>query len=154
MLDCTTATDVVRMEPTWVFGTANGAPTGGDLEINVARVDLRDVGDFNWSDGGPTPPNPAQFVVDEHNLGAGQGIVASTPVVALGFFPSVHDANQDFMGSVVANRSLLPSLLLIRDRLNGMTVTTTTTGLAPVHVLRSARSPQGRGGQGLRGRPT
>jgi hypothetical protein len=138
VLDLTTATDVVRMEPTWILGTANGAPTSGDLEIDLARVDLRDQSDFNWGEGGPTPPNPAQFVIDEHNLGVAQGIVAGKPIVALGFFPPIDDANQDFVASVVANRELLPSLLLIRDRLNGMTVTTTTTGASLDYTFSGA----------------
>ncbi|MSR62637.1 MAG: hypothetical protein EXS08_09365 [Planctomycetes bacterium] len=127
VLDVSTASDVIRMEPTWVSGTANGAPTGGQLEIDVARVDLRDVGDFSWSEGGTTPPNPTNFILDENNLGAGQSITNGTPVVALGFFPAVDDGNEDFVAAVVANRDLLPSALLIRDRANGVTVTTPTT---------------------------
>jgi hypothetical protein len=127
-LDATMATDVVRMEPTWVFGTANGAPTAGDLEIDLARVGLRDQADFNWNESGTTPPTPANFVLAENNLGAGQGIVAGEPVVAVGIFAPVDDATQDFDAIVVANRELLPSLLLIRERLNGFTVSTATTG--------------------------
>lgn len=138
LLDVTTATDVVRMEPTWVFGTANGAPTAGDLEIDLARVNLRDQADFTWSEGGTTPPDPAMFVLDENNLGAGQGIVAGKPIVALGFFPPVDDANQDFVAAIVANRELLPSLLLIRERLNGFTVSTTTTGTSIDYTFMGA----------------
>jgi hypothetical protein len=128
VLDVTMPTDVVRMEPTWIFGTANGAPTAGDLEIDLQRVGLRDQADFSWNESGTTPPTPATFMIAENGLGTGQGIVAGKPVVALGFFAPVDDANQDFDAAVVANRELLPSLLLIRERLNGFTVSTMTTG--------------------------
>lgn len=127
-LDVTTATDVVRMEATWIFGTANGAPTAGQLEINLLRVDLRDVSLFSWNESGTNPPTPATFVVgDPGNLGTGQGIVASTPIVALGFFAPVDTAGSDYTAGVLANRRLLPSLLLVRDRANGKVVTTMTS---------------------------
>lgn len=127
-LDLTTATDVVRLEPTHVYGLANGAPNAGLLEINVARVDLRDVGDFNWAQGGATPADPAQFVIsDPNNLGTGQGIVAGTPVEAVGFFSDVNDSGPDFVASSLVNRELTASLFLLRDRANGLTVTLPNT---------------------------
>jgi hypothetical protein len=127
-LDATTATDVVRMEPTWIFGTANGAPTGGQLDIDLARVDLRDVSIFSWSESGTNPPTPANFIVgDPSNLGTGKMIVAGKPIVALGFFAPVDTAGADFVASTLDNREKLPSLLLIRDRTNGTIVTTSTT---------------------------
>lgn len=132
VLDVTTATDVVRMEPTWVFGTANEVPETAnpdELEIDLQRVDLRDVGLFDWGDGGLTPPTPTAFRVgDPINLSGGQGITVGTPIVALGFFAPVDDTDADLAAGVLANRELLPSLLLIRDRVNGTIVTTDTSG--------------------------
>jgi hypothetical protein len=129
VLDVTTATDVIRMEPTWVAGIANAAPAGGELELDLVRVDLRDAGIFSWNEGGPTAPDPDNFVLeDANNLATGQGIAAGTPVVALGFFTPIDDAGgTDFAAGVLANRELLPSVLLIRDRANGMTVATATS---------------------------
>lgn len=127
-LDVSTATDVVRLEPTHVYGLANGAPNPGLLEINVLRVDLRDVGVFNWAQGGATPADPAQFVIsDPNNLGPGQGIVAGTPVEAVGFFSDVNDSGPDFVASSLVNRELTASLFLLRDRANGLTVTLPNT---------------------------
>ena len=130
-LDVATATDVVRMEPTWIFGTANEVPgtaTPGQLEIDLARVDLRDVSLFNWSESGTNPPNPTSFTVaDPGNLSTGQMIMPGTPVVALGFFSPVDDAGADYTAGVLANRELLPSLLLVRDRTGGTAVMTTTS---------------------------
>jgi hypothetical protein len=127
VLDVTTTTDVVRMEPTWIFGHALGAPTGGELHISLVRVDLRDQALFDWAWGDTDPADPADFVIDEHNLGAGQGItggVVMSPIVARGFFAPVDDAGRDLDASILANRTLLPSLLLIRERIGGYTVTT------------------------------
>ncbi|HEX6885144.1 MAG TPA: hypothetical protein VF530_17350 [Planctomycetota bacterium] len=129
-LDASTATDVVRMQPTWVFGEAAGAPAGGVLTMDLVRVDLRDQADFTWSDSGTNPPTPTAFTIEEHNLGIGQGIGATTPVIALGFFAPVDAPGSDFDAALVANRELLPSLLLVRDRLNGFTTTTTATAAA------------------------
>jgi hypothetical protein len=149
VLDATLATDVVRMEPTWVFGTANEVPgtaNPGQLEIDLARVDRRDVGLFDWADGGTTPPTPTAFTLgDPSNLSGGQGIVATTPIVAVGFFAPVDDAGADFVASVIANRALLPSLLLIRDRANGMTVTTTTTSSSIDYDFMNAPLPLEKG---------
>jgi hypothetical protein len=125
-IDLTTSTDVVRVEPTRVFGIANGAPTGGELEVDLVRVELRDAATFNWGQGGAAPADPDNFVMSVANLGTGQGIVAGTPVVATGFFTPANDAGTvDFIASSLANRNRTASLLLVRDRANGLTVTPT-----------------------------
>ncbi len=136
-LDVTTPTDVVRCEPTHLYGLANGAPNAGLLEITVARVDLRDVGLFNWAQGGPTPADPDHFVLSVGNLGTGQGIVAGTPVEAVGFFSDVNDSGPDFVASSLANRELVSSLLLIRDRANGLTVTLPSTSSSEIEFAFS-----------------
>lgn len=127
-LDVTTATDVVRLEPTWVSGIANAAPAGGEVDIDLVRVDLRDAAIFNWAEGGATFADPDAFILDDaYNLATGQGIANGTPVVALGFFSGVDDTGPDFVAGVLANRSLLPSVLLVRDRMNGLTIATATS---------------------------
>jgi len=124
-MDATGATSVVRMLPTRVLGFATGAPAGGTLSIDLVRVDLRPDTAFNWPAGGTTPPNPDLFELQVGSLGDGQGIVAGTPVEARGFFPAVDDAAEDFVASSLTNRELAPSLMFIRNRPGGMTVSVT-----------------------------
>ena len=58
--------------------------------------------------------------------------MAGKPVEALGFFTAADDAGTvDFTASTLANRDLIPSLFLLRDRANGLTVTPTT---AATHI--------------------
>lgn len=121
--DVTATTDVVRTEPSHIYGLALGAPASGQLTIDLQRVDLRDVNLFTWSEGGATPANPSSLVVDVGSLATGQGITVGTPVEAIGYFSAFSDAGSDFVASVVANRELTPSILVIRDRANGLTVT-------------------------------
>ena len=122
-MSATSTTSVVRVEPTRVLGFATGAPAGGVLTIDLARVDLRPESAFNWSAGGTTPPDPNQFHLQVGALGLGQGIVAGTPVEARGFFPAIDDGAEDFVASSLTNRALAPSLMFIRNRPGGMTVT-------------------------------
>jgi hypothetical protein len=126
-LDATAADAVVRLQPTRVLGFAAGAPSAGTLTIDLARVDLRPDTAFTWADGGTTPPDPNAFTIQVGSLGSGLGIVAGTPVEARGFFPAVDDGNDDFVASSLVNRDLVPSLLFVRDRPGGFTVTTTTS---------------------------
>jgi hypothetical protein len=126
-LDLSMPTDVARLEPTHVFGIASGAPTAGKLVIDLARVDLRDASLFAWNEGGATPADPANFVLQVGNLGAGKGITAGTPVHASGFFTALGVADSDFVASTLVNAENVPaSLLLVRDRASGLTVTPTT----------------------------
>jgi hypothetical protein len=126
-MDATGATDVVRMQPTWVLGHANGAPVAPDLEIALARVDVRPESAFNWPAGGPTPPDPLHFKVLVNNLGSGLGIALNTPVAARGFFPAIDDAGDDFQATTLANLSQVPSLMLVRNRPAGFTLTAAAT---------------------------
>jgi hypothetical protein len=129
-LDCTTATDVVRVEPTHVFGFAAAAPALGELTIQLTRIDLLQESAFTWAEGGTTPADPNAFVLNVANLGAGQGITTGTPVEATGFFTDVGDGTVDFVATTLTNRELMPSLLLVRDRANGLGLSTTfATGI-------------------------
>lgn len=124
-LDCTTSTDVIRVEPTRIYGFASGAPTAGELTLELTRVDLRDEAQFSWNEGGATPADPDALVISVGQLGTGQGITAGTPVEATGFFSGVADADADFTATALTNRELMPSLLLIRDRANGLGLSAT-----------------------------
>ena len=124
-LDCTTTTDVIRVEPTRVFGFVADTTIPGELTIQLTRVDLLLESAFTWSEGGATPANPNAFVLDVGNLGAGQGIVNGTPIEATGFFTDVGNSTLDFEALTLINRSLLPSLLLLRDRVNGFGLSST-----------------------------
>jgi hypothetical protein len=126
-MDATGARNVIRMQPTWVLGHANGAPVPPDLQINLTRVDQRDQSVFNWSASGSTPPDPTHFNLLVNNLGTGLNITSTTPVAARGFFPAIDDGNEDFQATILSNLSLVPSLMLVRDRPAGFTVTVTAS---------------------------
>lgn len=141
-MDATGTRDVVRMQPTRVLGFAGGAPAGGVLTIDLARVDLRPGSAFNWPGGGPTPPDPDAFDLAVGALGTGLGIGAGTPVEARGFFPAIDDATEDFDASSLTNRALAPSLMLIRNRPAGMTVSV-TAGPTLIEVALSGATTAG-----------
>ena len=124
-LDISTPTDVVRCEPTTVRGTVVSIPTPNKLEIDLVSVDFRDAAAFTWAEGGPTPADPDHFFMQVGNLAVGKGIGIGTPVVATGFFSAPADAGDDFTASTLVNSAQMPSLLLIRDRAAGLTVTPT-----------------------------
>jgi hypothetical protein len=126
-MDATAVRDVIREQPTWVLGHANGAPAGPDLEINLVRVDQRDQTAFTWASSGTPPTDPAHFNMLVNNLWAGLNIAPATPVAARGFFPAIDDTNEDFQATVLANLSLVPSLMLVRNRPAGQTVAVAAT---------------------------
>jgi hypothetical protein len=126
-MDATSANSVVRLQPTRVLGFANGSPSAGVLTMSLVRVDLRNADVFNWDESGPTPPDPKSFTVNVGSLGDGLGIGTETAVEARGFFPTVQDANQDFVANALTNRDLAPSLVIVFDEDGGFTTTTTTS---------------------------
>jgi len=126
ILDATATTDVIRLQPTRLLGSAAGAPAGGTQTLNLTRVDLRLQNTFTWADSGTTPPNPAAMTATVANLGQGLGIGAGDPIAITGFFRSVDDGSTDFLATALENRALgtsLNTLMVIHDRANGMTVT-------------------------------
>jgi hypothetical protein len=133
ILDVTGAADVIRMQPTMVLGFSNAAPASGQLEIELARVDLRLENAFTWTDSGATPPDPLQFVMEIGTLASqpeGLGIHAGnlvTPVSAVGYFAPIDDTGADFVATRLVNRRLANSLLVVHDRDGGLTVTPTVT---------------------------
>ena len=124
-MDATAATSVARMQYTNVSGHANGAPASGDLELTLAKVDLRPQADFTWADSGTPATDPAHFVAAVGSLGNGLGIVAATPVWARGFFPPISDTGPDFQATSLANLNLVPDLMFVRNRPGGLTVAAT-----------------------------
>ena len=140
-MDATSPASVVKMIPTSVLGFAAGAPAGGVLTIDLARVDLRPDSAFNWPGGGTTPPDPNALEIAVGGLGVGLGIGAGTPVEARGFFPAVDDAGSDHVASSLTNRALAASLMLIRNRPGGMTVDlTASAGVIEVDMTGATTS--------------
>ena len=125
-MDATGTTDVVRMEPTRIFGFSGGAVTSGVMTIDLNRVDLRPEGDFNWAGSGATPPDPDAFEVQVGTLDQGLGITAGTPVEARGFFAAVDDTDEDQVATALTNHATSPSLLFVRNLPGGITVTPTS----------------------------
>lgn len=122
-LDMVSGTSVARVQPTRVLGHATSAPSGGVLELDLVRVELRPESAFQWSSGGATPPDPNAFAVLATGLATGLGIGANTAVEARGYFAPIDDASQDFLALTVTNRDDAPSAVLIADRDAGYTVT-------------------------------
>lgn len=139
-----TAADVVRIEPSHLFGQVVSVQGNGDLEVQVLRVDLRDAGDFTWSEGGPTAADPDHLIVsDPNNFAPGQSITAGTVIEAVGLFSAFSDSGADFVAASLANRELTPSVLLIRDRANGLTVIPTVPSSGEI-AFTFAGAPAGR----------
>jgi len=140
-MDATSASSVARAQPTRVLGFSIGAPGGGVLTMDLERVDLRLEGEFDWSQGGATPPDPLRFIVDVGSLADELGIVDGTPVVARGFFAAVDDADEDFVAAALVNRDRSPSLLAIRDRLLGFDVATSALPARIQFTITGAPGP-------------
>ena len=126
-LDASLAQDVVRLQPTRILGYADDAIQGNELGLDLVRVGLRDEAAFLWSEGGTTPVDPDAVVADVAGLGTGLGIMAGTAVEVVGFFSAVDDDLADFLGTSVINRDLAPSLMLVTDRTNGMSIQPTVS---------------------------
>jgi len=126
-MDTTGGTGVIRVQPTRVLGYAAGPVSGGEVTIDVSRIDLRTQDQFTWGEGGTTPVDPDALVAEVGNLGNGLGIEAGSAVVVHGFFTAIDDDGADFTATSVINRDLSPTLLAVHDRLGGMTLSPTIT---------------------------
>jgi hypothetical protein len=127
-LDASAPTDVIRMEPTRVYGYANGAISGTTLAMDLNRVGQRPESVFTWTDGGSTPPDPDAFSVAVGNLGNGLGVGAGVPVEARGYFAAIDDAAEDFVASSLTNLANAAAKLRIHDvPVFGLAVTTSTS---------------------------
>jgi hypothetical protein len=111
---------VVREQPTWIYGTANGAPAAGQLDLTLVSVGLRDASLYNFA-------NPAAFVTDVGTLADTLAIGIGTHVIERGFCAAVGAAS-DFRADAVVNADTAPALLLVRNRIAtgfGLTLTPT-----------------------------
>lgn len=121
-----TATSVVRMQPTRVFGNAAGAPAGTTLTLDPSRVGLLADTAFDWADGGFTPVDPNALTANVGALGVGLGINSTSAVSAIGYFSGIGDAGPDFAAVSLANQSTAAALVFVRNRPStGFTVLTT-----------------------------
>ena len=128
------STGVVREQPTWIFGAAAGAPSGGQLTLSLVSVGLRDQALFNWN------ADPANFVTDVGTLADALAIANGTNVVERGFFAPVSGGAPDFTADKVVNADTAPALVLVRNRLaTGFgVVLTCTTGQIDITISGSA----------------
>ncbi len=130
-LDASTMGSVVRVRQTDVYGFANGAPAAGVLDLDLVRVELRDEAAFTWTEGGTSPADPDALLAAVGGLTTGLDIDTGVAVRMRGFFSAVDDDDEDFVASSVTNLDDGASLLLVRDRAAGFTVTPTfaSTGI-------------------------
>ncbi len=131
-LDATAATSVAVLEPTSIFGVANGPVAGSTLSVDVTFVDELPVNVFAWGDGGSTPPDPTLFLANVGALGNGQAIVPTSNVAVRGFFSAVNDPGPDLVASALSNVDTGDAEVFVRnDPTAGVgiavAVTTTTT---------------------------
>ena len=110
-----TASSVIRLQPTWVFGYANSAPAGGNTTITLNRVGLRPVASYNFTVAAVPLANPAAFVCETGSLTTGLGLILGTAMSSRGYFPAVDYAGAgDFQSSSVTNIDAAPSLFRFR----------------------------------------
>ncbi len=125
-MDASSDSSVIRQQHTRVLGFAAGPDSGGQLTIDLVRVDLRGQDEFTWTDGGTTPPDPDALQLAVGSLGTGLGIEAGSAIEAIGFFSAVDDDAEDFVASSLVNRDHAPSLYLLFDRQGGIDVQVVT----------------------------
>jgi hypothetical protein len=111
------STDVVRLQPTLVFGHSVGTPSGTTATIDITRVGPLLVGAFQWAQSGTNPPDPAALIAEVGDLAQDLGLVNGSAMIARGFFSPVDDAGEDFTALALINADEAPSLLFVRDRL-------------------------------------
>lgn len=127
------SSSVIRMQPTFVFGHSVGAPSGTTATMAITRVGTRDVGVFQWNQGGTTPPDPLLFVSEVGGLAQGLNVTDGDGLVVRGFFTPIDAAGSDFDALSLIDLASVPSLLLVRNRVAtgfDVAVTTQTSSLS------------------------
>jgi hypothetical protein len=114
---------VVRVLPVRIFGLALGPPGGGNLVIDLERVDILSETAFEWNEGGATPLDPDALVAAVGSLADNLGIGAGTPVDLRGSFAAVGEDLFDFSATSAANLEGAPALMLLQNRPLGAGVT-------------------------------
>ncbi|MFQ5471837.1 MAG: hypothetical protein ACE5FA_02975, partial [Dehalococcoidia bacterium] len=113
-LDAAPATGVVRMLPTSVWGTANALPSGNTLTLNVSRIALRSIGQFNFTVATISEATSSAFTVDVTGLST-TGITAGAKIRAIGFVNPVSITTDDnFDATALVNHSTEARVLLIK----------------------------------------
>lgn len=134
---------VLREQPTWIFGTAAGAPASGQLTLALAFVGMRDQTLYQWADGGTTPPNPSALVADVGALADALQIDVGTHVLLRGYFSGVSDAGADFTADAVTNADTAPALLLVRNILGTGFDVALTCGVAQIDITITGSAAAG-----------
>lgn len=113
-LDASTASGVVREVLTDVYGTANSAPTGSVLTLNLSRIGLRPISDFDFTVGGLSQASPSAFTVDVTGLATG-AITSNSKVRALGWMKPVGSGGgvSDFTAHTLVDRSSTAQVLVM-----------------------------------------
>lgn len=110
-LDASSATGVVRMVQTSVYGTANQAPVGNTLTLNVTRIGLRPISAFDFKVGTAQEADPSAYTVDITGLSS-TGITTGSKIRAVGFVNPVGVTTDDNLDAVtIVNRSVEAKLL-------------------------------------------
>jgi hypothetical protein len=115
VLNATQPGDVIRLEPTRIYGFANAEPSGGELLLDLERVGPLPESEFNWGESGATPPDPLALSMDVQGLAGGLEIILCTAIESRGFFTPLPDASADFRASSLINVDTGPALLFVRN---------------------------------------
>jgi len=112
-LTSTGADGVVRMLKTSIWGTANSAPSGTTLTLNVSRINLRAIGSFNFTVNGQTEATPTAMTVDVSGLNT-TGITTGSKIRALGWFNAVGVSTDDnFDAASLVNHTTEAKLMFV-----------------------------------------
>jgi len=106
---------VIRCIRTDIFGFAKGPISGGRLTIDMVRIGLCPIANFNFTVSGVTVADPANFVLDTGSLSA-PSITAGTPLRVRGFIAPLTAASTepDFSAETIIDRSDVASLLYVK----------------------------------------
>jgi len=106
---------VIRTLKTDIFGFAAGPVSGGTLTVDVRRIGLRPIANFDFVVESVSVADPAAFLVDAGSLSAGT-VTTGTPVRVRGYMAPLTalSAEPDFSALTIIDRSDVASLLVVR----------------------------------------
>ncbi|MCA8956741.1 MAG: DUF4382 domain-containing protein [Planctomycetes bacterium] len=111
-LDATGAGGTVRMLPTSVWGVAAAAPSGGTMTLNLSRIGLRAIGQFNFTVATNPQAAPTAYKVGVGSLST-TGITTGSKMRVIGFVNPVDvPSDDDLTAESMVDRSTTNSLLL------------------------------------------
>jgi len=105
-MSANSASDLVRLNPVRIYGFANANPSGGQVNINLSRIWLRNINLFDFDVSGSVQANPSSFSVAATVSTA--GVSAGTALEFRGFFVPVNQSGADFEASSLTNLDLTP----------------------------------------------